>query len=93
MKKTLFAIALAATLPLGLAATPAFAQGEGITTDKALYDAEGKRVGVINRVADQKWVKVIYKDAFVVIDWSTLSVEDGKVKTSLTRKDIAKLRS
>lgn len=93
MKKTLFAIALAATLPLGLTApAPAFAQGEGIAIDRPLFDAEGRRVGVINRVADQKWVKVIYKDAFVTIDWATLSVEDGKVKTSLTRKDIARLR-
>jgi hypothetical protein len=92
MKTNLFAIALAAALPLGLAAAPAVAQGAEISTDKPLYDAEGKRVGIINRVAEQKWVKVIYKDAFVTIGWDTLKIEDGKVVTSLTRKEIAKLR-
>lgn len=93
MKPMLVALALASALPATLAGAPALAQAQEIATDRPLYDAEGRRVGTIDRVADQKWVKVIYKDAFVTIGWDTLSVKDGKVTTSLTRKEIGRLRS
>jgi hypothetical protein len=93
MKPMLVALALISAVPATLASAPAVAQGQEISQDKPLYDAEGKRVGNIDRVADQKWVKVIYKDAFVTIGWDTLSVKDGKVTTSLTRKEIGRLRS
>lgn len=94
MKPMLVAIALLSAVPAALAGTPALAQSEtAITANRPLFDAEGKRVGTIDRIADQKWVKVIYKDAFVTIGWDTLSVKDGKVTTTLTRKEIGRLRS
>lgn len=93
MKPMLVAFALLSAVPATIASAPAFAQGSAIAADQPLYDAEGKRVGNIDRVADQKWVKVIYKDAFVTIAWDKLSVKDGKVTTSLTRKEIGRLRS
>lgn len=93
MKPMFVAVALMSAIPATFAAAPAFAQSETIAANRPLFDAEGKRVGTIDRVADQKWVKVIYKDAFVTIGWDKLEVKDGKVTTSLTRKEIGRLRS
>lgn len=93
MKPMLVAVALLSAVPATLVSAPAFAQAETIAANRPLFDAEGKRVGTIDRIADQKWVKVIYKDAFVTIGWDTLSVKDGKVTTTLTRKEIGRLRS
>lgn len=93
MNSATLALALLTGAPALIVAAPAAAQAEAIAADQTLYDAEGKRVGVINRVADRQWVRVIYRDHFVTIGWDTLAVKDGKVTTSLTRKEIARLRS
>jgi hypothetical protein len=92
MKPAFLAFALIAAAPAFVSAAPAFAQDGAIAADTPLYDAEGKRVGLINRVAEQKWVKVIYKDHFVTIGWDQLKVEDGRVVTSLTRREIGRLK-
>lgn len=93
MNSATLALALLTAAPALLVAAPAVAQSAEIAPDKTLYDAEGKRVGVINRIAEQQWVRVIYRDHFVTIGWDTLAVKDGKVTTSLSRKEIARLKS
>ncbi|MEZ5710363.1 MAG: hypothetical protein R3E02_13350 [Blastomonas sp.] len=71
------------------AATPAMAQPDGaVAANKTIFDAEGKRIGKIDRVLDDGAVTVIYRGKVVKIAADTISTDEGKVKTSLTRKEL-----
>lgn len=52
-------------------------------------DASGSRVGAISEVYGDGSVQVIYNSQLVSIPASTLSATDGKLSTSLTRKQLA----
>ena len=82
MKKFIFAFALAS-----MAITPAVAE---VKRGAPLFDAQGKRIGVINRILADGSITVIVKNAIVTIPASTLSDVDGKIVTPLTRSEAAK---
>ena len=78
--------------PVSAAETAAAATNSVLVEAKdRLYDADGKRVAQVYRVSDNGDVLVIYKRELRRIPAATLSNNDGKVMTSLTRSDIRKL--
>lgn len=56
-----------------------------------LYDATGSSVAKVNRVTETGDVLVIYKGKVRRIDASTLSENEGKLMTSLTKTEIRRL--
>lgn len=90
MRRSIFLAALVAATPVA-----AFAQSEAapvqIRQGQTLRDANGARVGTIDRVLPNGSVQIIYSSHFTTIPATTLTVDGGVVKTSLTRKDVAKL--
>ena len=73
-----------------LSATPTYA-ADAERNDR-LYDAEGAKVAKVMRVADDGDVIIIYKGKARRIDASTLSNIDGKLVTTLSQKEIRRLR-
>ncbi|MEO9600266.1 hypothetical protein [Parasphingorhabdus sp.] len=76
--------ALTLTAPMATAA-------EAERNDR-LYDATGASVAKVNRVSENGDLVVIYKGKVRRIEASTLSNTDGKLMTSLTRKEIRRLK-
>ncbi|WP_417623116.1 hypothetical protein [Parasphingorhabdus sp.] len=56
-----------------------------------LYDASGASVAKVNRVTDSGDVLVIYKGKVRRIEASTLSNNEGKLMTTLTKTEIRRL--
>ncbi|MBB6253337.1 hypothetical protein [Nitrospirillum iridis] len=79
------------TIALGLA-VPAFAQAPSDTAlvgaGKPLVDANGDRIGPVYRVGDDGSVQVIVDGKLYNVPAATLSVADGKVVTSLKKKEV-----
>jgi len=98
MKK--FATVAFSAIALSLAATPsiAYADGNGEAADlelkrgAMLYSAEGRRLANIYRVSDSGDAMIIYRSKLVRISAATLSEVEGKLTTSLTRKEVRALR-
>ena len=89
---------------LGLAATVAFtpavaqeasapveASASAAKAGQVIRDANNLKIGRVERVEKDGSVKVIYQSRMILIPANTLTVADGKVQTSLTRKEIGKL--
>lgn len=94
--RTLLAIALAVAAPFA-----AVAADQPATTDAKpvarigmlLRDSAAARIGQVVRVRDSGAVEVIYDSRMIVIPGSTLSVgADGKLKTSLSKAELRKLK-
>ncbi|WP_232824384.1 hypothetical protein [Blastomonas sp. UPD001] len=84
--------ALLGAVLLAATAAPAFAQDDAlISKNQTIYDAEGKRVGKVTRVLEDGSALVIYKGKVVRIGASTLTAAEGKVTTSLSKKELARL--
>lgn len=86
-------IAIAA-LALATVATAAVAQETAAPIahrGDVLRDANALRVGEVSRVYPDGSVQVIFGTRFVIVPASTLATDEGKLKTSLTRREIAKL--
>ncbi len=83
------AIILTATA-LSLTAPAAFA-AEAQRNDR-LYDATGSSVAKVNRVAADGDVLVIYKGKVRRVQAETLSNTDGKLMTTLTKKELRRLK-
>lgn len=62
------------------------------TTGATLRDATGLRVGKVSRVLADGSVQIIYGQKFVVVPATTLSMVDDKLVTSLSKREVAKLR-
>lgn len=75
---------------LSLTAPAAFA-ADAERNDR-LYDASGSSVAKVNRVADDGDVLVIYKGKVRRVQAETLSKTDGKLMTSLTKKELRRLK-
>lgn len=75
---------------LSLTAPAAFA-ADAQRNDR-LYDASGSSVAKVNRVADNGDVLVIYKGKVRRIQSETLSNTDGKLVTTLTKKELRRLK-
>lgn len=75
---------------LSLTAPAAFA-ADAQRNDR-LYDASGSSIAKINRVSDDGDVLVIYKGKVRRIQAETLSKTDGKLMTTLTKKELRRLK-
>jgi hypothetical protein len=84
---TKFTSALFTTVALMLTVSPALAAER----NDRLFDAEGASVAKISRVAADGDVLVIYKGKIRRIQAETLTDSDGKLTTSMTRKEIRRL--
>ncbi|MGI9362590.1 MAG: hypothetical protein ACR2O7_13650 [Parasphingorhabdus sp.] len=67
---------------------PAFAADVDVERNERLYDASGASVAKVNRVETDGDVLVIYKGKVRRIQSDTLSKTDGKLATTLTKKEI-----
>lgn len=90
-------------LPLVLAATlasfsvlPVAVNAEeatqSITAGKALYSAKGSRIAAIYRVTQAGAVQVILEGKLITVPGDTLSQDNGKVVTTLTKAELLKSR-
>lgn len=73
------------------AAVPA-ASTDAIKAGLMLRDASNVRVGKIDRVNEDGSVKIIFNSRFVTVPADTLRVVDGGASTTLTKREIARLR-
>lgn len=88
MKKLYLAAVLCAFV-----AVPALAQQAAVATPgKVLVAAGGARLGPVYRVGVDGSAQVIIEGRLVSIPSSTLSVTEGKLTTSLSKKEVASLR-
>lgn len=77
--------------PVGEAAHEVAAAAE-INAGKMLYSSHGYRIASIYRVNQEGDPQIILSGRLVTVPASTLSVVDGKVTTSLSKKEIAAAR-
>lgn len=63
-----------------------------LSAGKMLYSSQGSRVAPIYRVTAQGNAQVILNGRLVTVPGSSLSSVDGKVITSLSKKEIASTR-
>ena len=81
-----------ATSSLAQTTSPApAAPTETAHVGETLRDANMARLGTISDVAADGSVQIIYDSQFVTVPGKTLTVSNGVVKTSLTKKDVSKL--
>lgn len=88
---------VAAFLLGGFAAVPAIAQdatppAASAVAGKYLYDADGRNLGSIYKVTASGSAQIILDDRQITIPASTISLADGKLTTSLTKREIRNLR-
>lgn len=81
-----------------VAAVPAMAQDAGapaaasnVKKGVMVYSADGRRIGRVDRVRDDA-VNIIYDGRMIRIPVSTLSDADKGVTTSLTGKEVSRLK-
>lgn len=79
--------------------TPAFAEDAAQVAaavqpknGATLRDAAGLRVGKVSRVLADGSVQIIYGQNFVVVPATTLSMVDNNLVTSLSKREVGKLR-
>lgn len=88
---TKFSKIVLAAVALGVSA-PALAQGDlDISKNQTVYDAEGKRVAKVTRVLDDGSVLIIYRGKAIRLDADTLSLDEDKLATTLTKREISRL--
>lgn len=95
---TAITIAIAASVATAVAA-PQIVQAQeaavaapakaDIEEGKMVY-AQGKRLGAVYRVAADGSAQVLLNGKAYVVPASTLSVEDGKIVTTLSKRDVIK---
>lgn len=86
MKK--FSAIILGAAAFSLTAPAAFAADVEVERNERLYDASGSSVAKVNRVENDGDVLVIYKGKVRRIQAETLSKTDGKLATTLTKKEI-----
>ncbi|MCS6987308.1 MAG: hypothetical protein NZM40_07765 [Sphingomonadaceae bacterium] len=85
------AFAFAAAL---VVAVPAVAQEavDSVRPGRVLRDTNGQRLGKVDRVNPDGSVRIIFEERFVTIPADKLAVADGQARTTLTRREVARLR-
>lgn len=75
-----------------LAASAAAGQATGIQAQKgeSVYDAQGKRIGKIYQVSRTGDPQIIVDLRLITVPSATLSRTDGKLVSSLSRRDLTK---
>jgi hypothetical protein len=81
---------------LTLAPVAAFAQAPtqpaaAVHVGQMLRDSSGGRIGAVTEVYKDGSVQVIYNSQLVTIPAASLTAADGKLTTSLTRKNLSQL--
>lgn len=84
MKKLVFFGVLAAVVSAPLAA-----QSSTIVAGKPLYASDGKRIGIVYRVTSDGTAQLIINGKLVSIPGTSITADNGKFQTSLTKKDLA----
>ncbi|MFM5906359.1 MAG: hypothetical protein ACKOPO_02020 [Novosphingobium sp.] len=89
-------IALAATLA-GISIAPVAVNAQetapaAAVAGKALYSAKGSRVAAIYRVTQAGAVQVILEGKLITVPNASLSEENGKLVTSLTKAELIRGR-
>ncbi|MEZ5737250.1 MAG: hypothetical protein R3E09_15880 [Novosphingobium sp.] len=74
------------------AATEEVAPAVDINAGKMLYGANGRRIASIYRVTEEGDPQIILDGRMITVPASTLSDVEGKVTTSLTKREIARSR-
>ena len=89
----------AATSTVATAAVPAFSEVEANASTeavaqvgKALFSADGRRLGSIYKVTADGSAQLLLDSRMYVVPASSLSLDDRKIVTSLSKKDIIDLR-
>ncbi|MEP2103607.1 MAG: hypothetical protein ABJP02_15870 [Parasphingorhabdus sp.] len=85
-----FASIILTAAALSLTAPAAFAAD--VERNDRLYDASGSSVAKVNRVTADGDVLVIYKGKVRRVQAETLSNTDGKLMTTLTKKELRRLK-
>lgn len=70
------------------AATDVAAPAVSVVAGKMIYGANGQRVAAVYRVTDSGVVQVIIDGKLVTVPASSLSEQNGKVVTSLSRSEL-----
>lgn len=91
MHRLFLAIAAFSMATAGFAQTAAPAQPVKLSAGQVLRDADMNRLGPISQVNGDGSVQIIYEQHLVTIPAASLSIVDGKAKTSLSRRDLAKM--
>lgn len=71
-----------------MGSVPAMAAVEGVAAGQAIYANGGKRLGAIYKTTVDGAAQVILDGKLVTIPASTITVENGKVETSMTRQEL-----
>ena len=86
MRKSWVALAMVAL------SLPAIAQEAVATEGKMLVGANGARLGAVYRVTPDGSAQLIVDGKMVTVPVATLSVVDGKLTTSLSKREVRKLK-
>jgi len=83
---------------IACAGLPSIAQAEStsaalVVAGKTLFDASGKNIGVIYKVTVDGSPQIVIDDQrLITIPATSISQVDGKLRTSMTKRDVLKLR-
>jgi len=89
--RALLSFALLALTPVAAFAQTPVAAAATAHVGQMLHDVAGGRVGAVTEVYKDGSVQVIYNAQLVTIPASSLTATDGKLTTSLTRKQLSQL--
>lgn len=91
MRKILMA-ATAAFLVAGVSSAVVAQAPVAVTQGKMVYTSNGQRLAAVYRVSAEGDAQVILNGKLVTIPASTLSEAEGKLTTSLSRKEVSQAR-
>jgi hypothetical protein len=91
VKKLALVLAFVALSPVSAFAADVQPQATA-TVGKMLYSADGKKLAAVYKVDPAGAPQILLEGKLVTIPVSTLTEVDGKVSTSLTKKDILSKR-
>lgn len=91
MRKILMA-ATAAFLVAGVSSAVVAQAPVTVTQGKMVYTSNGQRLAAVYRVSAEGDAQVILNGKLVTIPASTLSDAEGKLTTSLSRKEVSQAR-
>ena len=82
------AMSLAFALSTTFAAPPAYAQEPSVEVGRAIYTADGKKLGAVYKVAKDGAPQVIISGKLITVPASSVALSGERIVTTLTRKDI-----
>lgn len=88
MKKIIFAVMMGASAIVPVMVQQAAVAAVTVVVSKPLFDVAGKRVGPVYRVAADGSAILIVNSKLVTVPVATLSEVDGRLTTSLTKRQI-----